>query len=44
MANVLREDVPGPALIDGADTTIWLPAGMSARVDTERTLIIEVSR
>jgi N-methylhydantoinase A len=38
------QDVLGPGLIDGADTTIWIPAGMSARVDTDRTLIIEVSR
>jgi N-methylhydantoinase A len=45
-ANALRpgQDVPGPALIDGADTTIWLPAGMNARVDAHRTLIIEVSK
>ncbi|MBW8753850.1 MAG: hydantoinase/oxoprolinase family protein [Sphingomonadales bacterium] len=38
------QDIAGPGLIDGADTTIWLPAGMSARVDPDRTLIIEVSR
>lgn len=35
--------IRGPALIDGADTTVWLPGGMGARVDGERTLIIEVS-
>lgn len=33
----------GPALIDGSDTTVWLPSGMAAKVDGERTLIIEVS-
>jgi N-methylhydantoinase A len=38
------QHVPGPGLIDGADTTIWIPAGMSARVDADRTLVIEVSR
>jgi N-methylhydantoinase A len=38
------QDVPGPGLIDGADTTIWIPPGMSARVDADRTLIIEVNR
>jgi N-methylhydantoinase A len=36
--------IAGPGLIDGADTTIWIPAGMTARVDPDRTLIIEVSR
>ena len=36
--------VCGPGLIDGADTTIWIPGGMSARVDADRTLIIEVNR
>lgn len=38
------QEIAGPGLIDGADTTIWLPAGMNARVDPDRTLIIEVSR
>jgi N-methylhydantoinase A len=38
------EQVAGPGLIDGSDTTIWIPAGMSAKVDKERTLVIEVSR
>jgi N-methylhydantoinase A len=38
------EHIAGPALIDGADTTIWIPAGMRAKVDQERTLVIEVSR
>jgi N-methylhydantoinase A len=38
------QEVPGPSLIDGSDTTIWIPAGMTARVDPDRTLIIEVSR
>lgn len=36
--------VAGPALVDGADTTIWIPGGMTARVDSARTLIIEVER
>ena len=38
------QEISGPGLIDGADTTIWLPAGMSACVDPDRTLIIEVRR
>jgi N-methylhydantoinase A len=31
----------GPALIDGADTTIWIPRDMSARVDARRALNVE---
>jgi N-methylhydantoinase A len=38
------ERIAGPGLIDGPDTTIWIPSGMSAKVDKERTLVIEVSR
>ena len=34
---------PGPALVDSSDTTIWVPRGMTARVDPNRTLVIEVS-
>jgi N-methylhydantoinase A len=34
----------GPALVDGADTTIWVPRGMTARMDPFRTLIIEADR
>jgi N-methylhydantoinase A len=33
----------GPALIDGSDTTIWIPHGMGARMDAQRTLLIEMS-
>jgi N-methylhydantoinase A len=33
--------VVGPALIDGADTTIWIPSAASAQVDANRTLIAE---
>jgi len=32
----------GPILLDGADTTVWIPAGARARVDEYRTLDIEV--
>ncbi len=32
----------GPALIDSPDTTIWVPQGMTARLDASRTLVIEV--
>lgn len=38
------EHISGPGLIDGADTTIWIPQDMTAHVDPERTLVIEVSR
>jgi N-methylhydantoinase A len=38
------ESLLGPALIDGSDTTIWIPRGMSARLDADRTLVIEVSQ
>jgi N-methylhydantoinase A len=31
----------GPALVDASDTTIWVPSGMTARVDAQRTLVIE---
>ena len=31
----------GPALVDGSDTTIWVPPGCSARVDVHGTLEIE---
>jgi N-methylhydantoinase A len=33
--------VVGPALIDGADTTIWIPPAATAQVDANRTLIAE---
>jgi len=32
----------GPALVDGSDTTVWLPAGARAHVDAYGTLVIEV--
>lgn len=35
---------PGPALIDSSDTTIWVPGGMTARLDGNRTLVIEVQQ
>jgi N-methylhydantoinase A len=36
--------VTGPALIDGSDTTIWIPPGMTARMGAHRTLAIEVQQ
>lgn len=33
----------GPGLIDASDTTVWVPEGMSARLDARRTLTIEVN-
>jgi N-methylhydantoinase A len=32
----------GPILLDGADTTVWIPAGARARIDEYRTIDIEV--
>jgi N-methylhydantoinase A len=34
--------VEGPALIDGPDTTIWIPPDASATVDERSTLVVEV--
>src|SRR5581483_11950138 len=34
----------GPALVDGSDTTIWVPAGSHAHVDPHGTLIVEVGQ
>jgi N-methylhydantoinase A len=33
----------GPALIDARDTTIWVPAGMTAEVNPQGTLIMEAT-
>ncbi len=32
----------GPALVDGADTTVWIPANARARMDSRKNLIVEV--
>jgi len=34
--------IVGPALVDGPDTTIWIPPGSRASVDSLGTLIVEV--
>jgi N-methylhydantoinase A len=34
--------VRGPAVVDGRDTTVWLPEGASLEVDDQRTLVMEV--
>lgn len=34
--------VEGPACLDGVDTTIWVPAGATARIDAQRTLVLDV--
>ena len=31
----------GPALVDGSDTTVWIPDGANAAVDVNGTLVIE---
>jgi N-methylhydantoinase A len=33
----------GPALVDGVDTTVWVPPGAELRVDQHRSLIVEVA-
>jgi N-methylhydantoinase A len=35
--------VPGPAIVESADTTIVIPPGCTARVDAGASLIIQVS-
>ncbi len=35
--------VAGPALIDASDTTIWVPSAMTAMVNPQGTLVMEVS-
>lgn len=32
----------GPALVDGTDTTIWIPEGASVRADPQGTLLMQV--
>lgn len=34
--------VDGPALVDGTDTTVWVPPGVRGRVDGTATLVLEV--
>jgi N-methylhydantoinase A len=34
--------VEGPALVDGPDTTIWIPPDATASVDERSTLVLEV--
>lgn len=34
--------IRGPALVDGSDTTIWIPSDMHAWMDPHRNLVIEV--
>jgi N-methylhydantoinase A/oxoprolinase/acetone carboxylase beta subunit len=36
------QSLRGPALIDGTDTTIWVPEATSLRVSPHGTLILEV--
>jgi N-methylhydantoinase A len=36
--------VDGPALVDGPDTTIWIPPDATATVDERSTLVVEVHR
>jgi N-methylhydantoinase A len=35
-------EIAGPALLDGSDTTIWIPSGVRARVDEHRTIDMQV--
>jgi N-methylhydantoinase A len=38
------ESLAGPALVDSPDTTIWIPEGMTARMDARRNLSVEAGR
>jgi N-methylhydantoinase A len=38
------DSLTGPALVDGADTTIWIPPGAVAALDARRTVIAEIAR
>ncbi len=38
------ERITGPALVDSPDTTIWIPGGMTARMDARRNLSVEAGR
>jgi N-methylhydantoinase A/oxoprolinase/acetone carboxylase beta subunit len=35
-------EIAGPALLDGSDTTIWIPPRVCARVDEHRTIDMQV--
>ena len=37
------DSLVGPALIDGSDTTIWIPSGMTACIDANRNMFIEAN-
>jgi len=37
-----RHALTGPALIDGSDTTVWVPEGTTARVDALGSLVIDI--
>jgi N-methylhydantoinase A len=39
----MGEITQGPLLLDGQDTTVWVPAGASARRDPDGGVVIEVS-
>jgi N-methylhydantoinase A/oxoprolinase/acetone carboxylase beta subunit len=35
--------ISGPALVDGSDTTVWIPSGATAELDDHATIVISVS-
>jgi N-methylhydantoinase A len=35
--------ITGPALVDGSDTTVWIPGGATGSIDVNGTLVIEVN-
>jgi len=37
-------ELAGPALVDGPDTTVWVPPGTCARMDEVGTLTLEMAR
>jgi len=36
------DEITGPALVDGADTTVWIPGGTRATLDLNRTIVVEI--
>jgi N-methylhydantoinase A len=37
------QELTGPALVDGVDTTVWIPPDCRLRVDTRNNFIVEVN-
>jgi N-methylhydantoinase A len=40
---LVGHEITGPALVDGVDTTVWIPPACTLRVDTRNNFIMEVN-